>query len=50
MLIIVTMQRCIVVEMQCVFLFPDYWSSKQEVVLTLIVLLICRTTTIQELP
>ena len=41
---------CIAVEMQCVFRFPDYfWSSKQEVVITLIVLLIGRTI-IQELP
>lgn len=48
-LITVTMQRCITVEMQCVFCSLTIWSSRQEVVTTLIVLLISRTT-IQELP
>lgn len=48
-LITVSMQRCITVEMQCVFCSLTIWSSRQEVVTTLIVLLISRTT-IQELP
>lgn len=47
--ITVTMQRCITVEMQCVFCSLTIWISRQEVVITLIVLFIGRTT-IQELP
>lgn len=48
-LITVTTQRCIAVEMQCVFCSLTLWSSKQEVVITLFVLLISRTT-IRDLP
>lgn len=48
-LIIVTTQRCIAVEMQWVFCSLTFWSSMQEVVITLTILLIGRTTK-QELP